>query len=183
MWEPDAIEAGLIATGATILGILVTNQAKVSEFRQKWIDALREDAAKLITHTLMIHAASSEDDVDESFVQVHETTARIRLRLNPKEKKTEVVVAAMNSMRDANHSEQPVEFAALNQRIDNFTNAVQDVLKSEWRRVKFGEPLYRAVFILVVVIGIAFLFGAAIQQHPLAYLVDGAHRFAKQLTQ
>jgi hypothetical protein len=96
MWEPNAIEAGLIATGITLLGILITNQAKVSEFRQKWIDALREDAAMLITHTLMIHAASKDDNVDESFVQVQQTTARIRLRLNPKEKKTETAVAAMN---------------------------------------------------------------------------------------
>ena len=63
VWEPNAVEAGLIATGVTLIGILITNQAKVSEFRQKWIDALRDDAATLITHTLIIHAASAEDDL------------------------------------------------------------------------------------------------------------------------
>ncbi len=31
-----------------------TNRAKVSDFRQKWIDALREDAATLITHTFFV---------------------------------------------------------------------------------------------------------------------------------
>jgi hypothetical protein len=158
MWEPNAIEAGLIATGVTLLGILITNQAKVSEFRQKWIDALREDAATLITHTLVIHSASKNDHIDDSLVQVHQTTARIRLRLNPKEKKSLAVIAAMNSMREANHSN--TEFAELNGRIDGFTRALQSVLKGEWRRVKYGEPLYRIVFALVMLIGLGLLVGA-----------------------
>jgi hypothetical protein len=170
MWEPNAIEAGLIATGITLLGILITNQAKVSEFRQKWIDALRDDAAALITHTFVIHAATKDDDLDESFVQVHQTTARIRLRLNPKERKTEAVVAAMNEMRDANHAETPVEHGAMNQRVDAFTNAVQDVLKAEWKRVKFGEPLYkwvlRLVILGVVVFAIAFVHSVLKQYYP-----------------
>jgi hypothetical protein len=170
MWEPNTIEAGLIATGITLLGILITNQAKVSEFRQKWIDALRDDAAMLITHTLMIHAASKDDDIDESFVQVQQTIARIRLRLNPKEPRTEAVVAAMNEMRAANHAENEVEFAVLNQRIDAFTNAVQDVLKTEWKRVKYGEPLYkwvlRLVIASVVVFAIAYVHSVLKQHYP-----------------
>jgi tetrahydromethanopterin S-methyltransferase subunit G len=182
MWEPNTIEVGLIAAGVTLLGILITNQAKVSEFRQKWIDSLREDAATLISHTLVIHAAHPGDDVNESFVQVYQTTARIRLRLNPKEEKTVAVVAAMNEMRNANHTAD-VEFEVLNQRIDDFTNAVQKVLKEEWKRVKFGEPLYRTIFILVIVIGVILLVSVLIQHQPLAHLIDGANRIAKYLAQ
>lgn len=179
MWEPNAIEAGLIATGASLLGILITNQAKVSEFRQKWIDALREDAATLITHTLAIHAAHPGDEVDESFNQVYQTTARIRLRLNPKEDNSVAVIATMNAMRDANHTEN-LEFKVLNQRVDDFTNAIQKVLKEEWKRVKFGEPLYRTVFILVLLLGVALLLGVLVEHHPLNQLLAGSNHLANR---
>jgi hypothetical protein len=53
----------------------------------------------------------------------------------------------MNNMREANH--HAIEFAEMNQRINEFSEAIQKVLKKEWTRVKFGEPLYRVVFILV----------------------------------
>jgi hypothetical protein len=149
IWEPDVVEAGLIATGVTLIGILITNQAKVSEFRQKWIDALRDDAATLITHTLIVHAASAEDDIDESYTQIHQTTARIRLRLNPEEDDTTDIISAMNEMRNANH--YATDFDDLNERANIFTVAVQKVLKKEWERVKWGEPLYRWVFVLVIV--------------------------------
>jgi hypothetical protein len=154
-WEPNTIEAGLIATGVTLLGILITNQAKVSEFRQQWINALREDAATLITHTLILHSASPNETVEESYSQLHQTSARIRLRLNPKEEKTLAVFAAMNTMRDANHSD--IGFPEMSQRVDDFTIAVQDVLKSEWKRVKFGEPFYRVISILVILSVVFFL--------------------------
>lgn len=181
MWEPNAIEAGLIATCVTLLGILITNQSKVSEFRQKWIDALREDAATLITHTLVINAAHHGDDVDESFIQVYQTTARIRLRLNPKEENTIGVITAMNEMRDANHAEN-VEFQVINQKIGVFTDAVQNVLKSEWRRVKFGEPLYRTIFIIVILIGVVLLLGVLMQHHPFTHLMSSINGIVNRLS-
>jgi hypothetical protein len=159
-WEPSTIEAALIATGVTLLGILITNQAKVSEFRQQWINALRDDAASLITHTLMLHGSTAEND-DESYSQLHQTTSRIRLRLNPKEENTLAVIAAMNNMREANHS--MAAFPEMNQYVDEFTVAVQKVLKTEWRRVKFGEPLYRVIFLLVI-LSAMFLLGSFLYQ-------------------
>ena len=78
-WQPTAVEVSVIATIVTLLGILITNQAKVSEFRQQWINALRDDVATLITHSLILHAADGETDADESYLQVHQTSARICL--------------------------------------------------------------------------------------------------------
>ena len=150
-----------------LIGILVTNQAKVSEFRQLWINALRDDAATFISHTLTIHAAGLEDNVDESFLQVHLTTARIVLRLNPKEKKTKAVIVAMNEMRNANHT--ATEFSELNERISVFTGAMQNVLRTEWRRVKWGEPLYRGVFAaLVIVLALSLYVIVQRNYHPSA---------------
>jgi hypothetical protein len=148
-WIPNAEEAALIATAVTLIGILITNQAKVSEFRQLWINALRDDAATLISHTLIVHGAHAGDNVDESYLQIHQTTARITLRLNPDEPKTKRIISAMNNMRDANHAE--TAFSVMNQHVVEFTRAVQNVLRGEWRRVKWGEPLYRIIFFLVAV--------------------------------
>jgi hypothetical protein len=170
VWEPNAIEAGLIATGVTLLGILITNQAKVSEFRQRWIDALREDAATLITHTFFIRGAEvrAEADLSESYIQINQVSARIRLRLNPKEKKTHAIIAAMNKMQNANHT--AAEFNNVKECVNEFTTAVQVVLKKEWRRVKFGEPLYRTVLILVILSVLFFLINV-LHQHSLAQLI------------
>lgn len=172
-WEPNTIEAGLIATGVTLLGILITNQAKVSEFRQKWIDALREDAAILVTHTFAIYGAKAGQNVDESFIELNQSSARIRLRLNPKEKETHAIIAAMNKMRDANHTVS--EFPKIAEHVNEFVVAVQTVLKKEWKRVKYGEPLYRVVFILVIV-GVLFFLISLLHQHTLPQLIG--HSFA-----
>jgi hypothetical protein len=155
-WEPTAVEASVIATVVTLLGILITNQAKVSEFRQQWINALRDDVATLITHSLILHAADAEDDTDESYLQVHQTTARIRLRLNPEEAASQEVIGAINEVREANH--HATDFDEMNQRINVLTVAVQKVLKKEWKRVKYGEPLYRVVFVVAVVAALLSLY-------------------------
>jgi hypothetical protein len=155
-WEPNAVEVSVIATIVTLLGILITNQAKVSEFRQQWINALRDDVATLITHSLILHAAEAEDDTDESYLQVHLTSARIGLRLNPKEKPSQAVIAAMNEVREANH--HVTGFDEMNQSINALTVAVQKVLKKEWRRVKYGEPLYRVVFLVAIIAALLSLY-------------------------
>jgi hypothetical protein len=173
-WFPNAEEAALIATAVTLIGILITNQAKVSEFRQLWINALRDDAATLISHTLIVHAARAGENIDESYLQIHQATARIRLRLNPDESKAKKIIAAMNNMRDANHAE--TEFSVMNQCVDEFTKAVQNVLRSEWRRVKWGEPLYRIIFFLVAV-GMLLSFTVILHKsYPsIFHFISGSH--------
>ncbi|MGD0913907.1 MAG: hypothetical protein ABR928_18575 [Terracidiphilus sp.] len=161
IWEPSAVDTSLIATGAALLGILVTNQAKVSEFRQQWINALRDDAAILITHTFRVHSAKAGEDIDESCTLINQISARLRLRLNPKEKETHAVILAMNNMRDANHN--ITDFARIKEYVNEFVVAVQRVLKKEWRRVKWGEPLYR---IGVAVVVAALLFSLWTYLHP-----------------
>ena len=154
VWEPNAVDASLVATVAALLGVLVTNQGKVSEFRQKWIDALREDASALVTNTYFVAGARLRGNVeasriDESVIQINQVSARIRLRLNPKEKQTDAILAAMNKIETVNQG--AAALLDLVKYVDEFVAAVQKVLKKEWRRVKWGEPLYRGVFVLAIV--------------------------------
>ena len=52
-----AIGAALIAGVVSLLGLVISKEQKVSEFRQAWIDALRSDVASLISHVNAIHGA------------------------------------------------------------------------------------------------------------------------------
>jgi hypothetical protein len=153
-WLPDKDEVSVIALGVTVTGTLISNQSKISDFRQQWINTLREDAATLIAHTFVVYAASAGENLNESYLQLHQTSARIRLRLNPEEKRTLRVIAAMNEMRAANHTAPPPDFSVLTGRVEEFAAAMQAVLKSEWRGVKWGEPLYRIVRVLVMTVAL-----------------------------
>jgi hypothetical protein len=46
----------MIAGAFSLLGLVISKEQKVSEFRQTWIDALREDISELIAHANLIHA-------------------------------------------------------------------------------------------------------------------------------
>lgn len=147
-WLPDAAEGAVIAGAVTLTGLLITKQSKVSEFRQEWINALRDDVALLITHTLEIHATDGIKEAASSFAKIHETTARIQLRLNPEEQESISMFTAMSNLREAIHS--VADFAQVNARVEELIRATQVVLKKEWRRVKTGEPFYRWTFRAVV---------------------------------
>jgi len=159
VWEPNTIEAGLIATTVTLLGILITNQSKVSEFRQKWVDALREDAATLVSHIYFVHGVKLRDeanvDLNGSYIQLSQVKARIRLRLNPTEKESRAIIVAMGKLSNVGHHVSQVH--NVEQFVKEFETAVQVVLKKEWKRVKYGEPLYRAVTTIAIIGVVIFL--------------------------
>ena len=138
-WFPDAVEGALIAGGVSLVGLLISNQSKVSEFRQEWINALREDIALYISH-----AGRPGGEI----AKLNETSSRIQLRLNPDEPESKAVFDAMHGVRRAS-VESTSEFVAVGTAASDLVKATQVVLK-EWLRVKTGEPFYRWTFRSVV---------------------------------
>jgi len=51
------IVAAVIAAIISLLGLIISKENKVSEFRQAWIDSLREEIAAVITHAHAVHGA------------------------------------------------------------------------------------------------------------------------------
>ncbi|WP_210713309.1 hypothetical protein [Pseudomonas sp. MWU349] len=145
-----ALIAGLISFVVTVLA----KDQKVSEFRQAWIDAVRNDAAELVSH-LAISALTLKGqrilaqqgkvitDVEvagyKEFVAVKGCVLRIRLRLNPSEHKS--LLSALQKLDLGEGGTIEHAEAVLNE----FTAEVQKVLKSEWERVKKGERSIRFV--------------------------------------
>ncbi len=149
-----AIVAALIAGLVSLLNLIISKEQKVSDFRQAWIDELRSDIARLITHANAIHgslsvgwsqAADAWRDVRGDYIGINEAAGKIRLRLNPKE------VASLKILRTVEELEKILgtrleapSHADLNAIEKRLVDEANIVLKSEWNRVKRGEPIYRA---------------------------------------
>lgn len=145
-----ALIAGLISFVVTVLA----KDQKVSEFRQAWIDALRNDAAELVSHLAISSLVLRGQRVlaeqgqvitgvelagYKEFVVVKGCILRIRLRLNPKEHKPLLSVLQKLDLGEGGKIEHAEDV------LNEFITEVQKILKSEWGRVKKGELSIRCV--------------------------------------
>ena len=147
-----AIAAALIAGLVSLLGLIVSKEQKVSEFRQAWIDALRTEIAALIAHANAIHGAGAANfqDLSEAwkvvrpdFVGINEAAAKIRLRLNPKEAEAIAVLTQIGTLEQLLAPGRPMDYARINKAEERLVAVAQVLLKQEWLRVQRGERVYR----------------------------------------
>lgn len=171
MQLPDAAIGSIIA--AAIAGLVVfistvlTKEQKTSEFRQTWIDELRKDISQYISGASEIVAlfaakrtdkAAQDKFLDDNFKLIHELQGiehRIILRLNPIEHAT--LIAQIEAFRENLLDAYAVASASADADADllrklkedrltqELLNSAKSVLKTEWRRVKKGEPAFRIV--------------------------------------
>jgi hypothetical protein len=146
------IVAAAIAAAISLLGLIISKESKVSEFRQAWIDSLREEIATVITRATAMkgaHLARFAAGADlwqvarEDFVSLNEAWAKIRLRLNPKEQShAEVLLALKEHEALFQRAAAAPDDAALAAADLKLLDATRIVLKQEWERVKRGEFVY-----------------------------------------
>ncbi len=147
------IVAALIAGGVAYLTAVLSKENKTSEFRQAWIDAIRNDVAEYVGaietvasfQARILTAQGGEAVVayvrslDPDLRRLSGTYYRICLRLNPNEHfellqaVREVYVFSAPNLDVIKYSEERVE------RVVNASNAV---FRAEWKRVKRGEPTF-----------------------------------------
>jgi hypothetical protein len=164
------IVAAVIAALISLIGLVISKESKVSEFRQAWIDSLRADVAAIITHANAIHGAYLANfsnnvtlwkDAREDFVNLNTALARIRLRLNPtKEPHISMLKALAEHEALFSGKTTPPDFSKLESLDRRVLDCTQIVLKQEWERVKSGEPFYRvarATAGVLVLVGLFYL--------------------------
>jgi hypothetical protein len=191
--EP-AVIAALIAGLFALLGLIISKESKVSEFRQQWIDSLREDVSTLLSHVEGIRGASVvrmylHQTIESLWAEckpdmmgVKKKSATIRLRLNPHEareeerKANEQILDALKKYKEMFDSRDP-NFMQLDGINEQLITATQTVLKENWNRVRRGERVYRvtrwlagfvliaAVIVLLVHSGLALLHWKISQVH------------------
>lgn len=174
-----AICAAAIAGGVSLLSLIISKENKTSDFRQAWVDALREETTSLISdYRIFAHYKAqglSGPTVIDLLLKVRACQTSIRLRLKPSEELTKVAVGKIQVMDDiierGDWRQDVVEKAAL-----DLEKAIQPILKENWDRVKSGEPWFKATrWITSGVIIIAFTVIAlrALDFSPAIFAVSG----------
>lgn len=163
------IATALIAVFAGCLGLIISKENKVSEFRQAWIDQLRQDVSAMLSHIAVIDSWSRRKRLNEEFwdaarqdmFDAYRLLSVIRLRLNPVEHKAAIthivnISAALGKWDEGKEADIEKSHKALLVEIDA-------ILKTEWARVKVGEPWFKHSkwFIAVLALALAVALLAA----------------------
>jgi hypothetical protein len=175
-----AISAAIIAGGISFISTVLAKDQKTSEFRQAWIDGLRNDMAEyvsLFSVTISLiqikigQGNSAKEIIDfmvlnnDSFYKLEMMEARISLRINPVEHKK--FVGRLLALEEYAKKIETLRDTELKSTLlKEFINDSQAVLKAEWKRVKRGEPVFIAtkwislfVFIVATYFGIQYALG------------------------
>lgn len=142
-----------IAGAVAFLVSVLSKEQKISEFRQAWIDQLRNDLADLTSLVLMIedamaHMANEGKAADlpayiiqnqDKFVKITACAMRIEMRLNPDEHLMlfDLVRKIGTSVKNFRGNTDASAAAASLLLVES-----QKVLKQEWLRVKRGEDVF-----------------------------------------
>ncbi len=181
-----AIAAAIIAGGISFIVTVLAKEQKTSEFRQAWIDALRNDLSDFMstvdTLSSYIRLKKGQSSADLlTFLEGRSTDVhrmgvsfnRILLGLNPEEhaeleNRLKGLLSVMSSYDKASDEEH------VDRLINNVIDESRRILKAEWKRVKRGESVYRitkyvslALFVIAVVLAVTVGSGyIAITLHP-----------------
>ncbi len=186
--HPIALGA-VIAAGITglisLLGLIISKEQKTSEFRQQWIDSLRDELSQLLgsTEAVIQHIRVLNEYANESHGAIFNRVAafekvkpeiadaekyyhKILLRINPNEHHE--LVSVLEKMRELFGSGQIPSSTELHSIETELVRVTQSTLKKEWIRVKSGELTFKiakivALLILIISMsaGVALMFSGS----------------------
>jgi hypothetical protein len=156
------VAAALVAGGIARANLIASKETKVSEFRQAWINALRDDLAALFSNTRTLARAVEESrgpqlttpdkfHIEQSKITAvrhgaAETYHRIRLRLNGNQcdhNRLRRLLALMMGAQQAYMANKTGDVSEPINAVERAASYAEKVLKSEWETVKYGERAYR----------------------------------------
>lgn len=159
-----AVGAAFIAAVASILGLIISKENKVSDFRQAWIDALRAELTSYLSSINAIADASQLSyesygekvaKLSSQYTLLNTANFMISLRLNPEEEDARHIMECMNDFQNVLSAEK-VNIRELKRIEGSFLLSSKKLLKKEWSRVKTGEKAFRFVkhFTMCIIIAI-----------------------------
>lgn len=136
--------AAAIGAAITVVSLMVSKENKTSEFRQLWIDALRQDiSAFLAVATMLCRGELDKAQKDEHLLRLSELDCRVRLHFKRNDPDIKHFISALNGV-SATSTPQADRMEFLRHQ-EALREAAQTILKNEWERVKRGELKYRIV--------------------------------------
>ena len=169
-----AVVAAIITALISFINLITSKDQNISDNRQKWIDAIREDIAKFIglsahftSRLKTIEHTKDENKKDELRIELFnsgnelvELYNRISLRLNPKENKEIInALVSIENFLAGDSDKQRHDVYHMASLTKTLREASQKMLKNEWKRVKRGEFSYfitKWIFITGMVFSLVF---------------------------
>jgi hypothetical protein len=119
----------------------------VSTNRQAWINALRDDLAELfelaIAHFYLREGTlTGEEGFKYGYEQrtrLRRLQNRIRMRLNPDESLSKELLVLIENVRSLSVAKNTDEADAFEQALEDAIVKAQQILRTEWKRVKAGR--------------------------------------------
>jgi hypothetical protein len=132
-------------TNAAIIAEKQIISSSITQFRQKWIDNLRDAISLFAAKAEMI--AMLEPDEDEQYIahfkELSMMEYKIQLMLNLEEKDHEELITLVEDIRELIHDEESYEDDAFDEILDEgiaeLLEVSAKVLKREWNVVKQGR--------------------------------------------
>jgi hypothetical protein len=167
-----------VTSSISFVTLTLTKELKTSEFRQAWIDGLREDLARFFgasrafaraAEGVQVHGTEyksapltfGDEKISEVRYQAAETFSKVKLRLNPKEPEHVELLRLMRRAIDEQNSmlKGQTSVDVVLTAIEVANDFAPSVLKREWERVKDGERSFRIARNVFVSVAIATLVG------------------------
>jgi hypothetical protein len=176
------ISVAMIAGLISFVNILIAKDQKTTEVRQARIDALRQIISEFISHALTLvsirhltlpiaEQAYKDGEKSLAFAKLRdfskqsqgslELKNRILLYLNPK--KHVELIRDINTLYNASLLDSKIDGDTASVIAETVVRRTQLVLKSEWKRVKRGEGVYRTtkyvlgLFLLVSLFSVVYV--------------------------
>lgn len=127
------ILVAVITATAGWLALVLTKELKVSEFRQKWVDELRQDIAILVANSQLLSTKEEGTNTAELKELLH-ITQRIKYRLNPDD--TEGLIDYIDELTSLIVNSKGICKPQIEPLIENINETSHTILKTEWERVK-----------------------------------------------
>jgi len=154
---PDKIPDTIYVAFGVIAGALITTMLSrgttVSGYRQAWINSVRDNFSLLLSNLDIYFEAIIEkiDTMNDDGIK-KETAAKrsdalhqvhkIKLFLNKAEKEHKDIIEDINSLIEA--IGQKLDRDSYTEQRNTLTTSMQNILKTEWNRVRDGEFLWKA---------------------------------------
>ncbi|BDM64758.1 hypothetical protein NFHSH190041_22100 [Shewanella sp. NFH-SH190041] len=157
-----ALFTAMIAGFFAFINLISSKEQKVSEFRQDWINQLRNAISEYISslsYLSILYKHHSEQEsskkkskldmaqsVDETYSKLNKSYNDILFRINPKEKNkkhTLINNEFLTALSETRELYMKSDFLGAVKACDKLRNKTKPLLKYEWIRVKSGEPKFK----------------------------------------
>ena len=157
---PQPLLVALISALIALLSLIISKEQKISEFRQEWINSLRNDISDLLSLANRVAMEASvfneisendgtpkladiSDRIGNIFKDAYSAYHRISLNLNPKEHSEllNLIDELEKTLSNSKLLTDPNKFTELCEKLNK---EARIALKKEWIRVKKGEPIYQS---------------------------------------